>query len=558
MKSLYVYLFSLFMIIGCSKSEEVKPQPEPNTPVELETLVPDAANRKLIVLSGRALHLNNEQIKDHGFIMLADTQNQFLENKISLGKTIQVGKITKKIDPSKELIAIGSFTYKFYVETNLGTYYGEPIRVTLSSIFIDYQSDLQGTVGEKITVNGDFAKITDGYILYSNYNDPKEIKYVISSNKNSIQFEIPSGYNHGTKLSIYFRPKAGNTAIDHDLNIAEVKILGTLEPPTHYEFYLNDYLRLSGPSATSGPFDKMYIIIGDKLVPYFYELALFDLIYEQPRSSYRIGYFNGRDTVIFPEKIRFKTPRPEDVQLRQAFVHPGGTMAATGLDMTRFYHMSVATVGNKEAYYNAHWTGNDQIQIGDVPDGSYPLIINSPFFNYTSKEKIQVQSLKPKSLSLSKGYYGQKITIYGNFINKERYFIQLGNYQYSESIAEAGSVTFDIPGVAPGKHPITLSYQDMNSKTYSVKSALTIEVLAPTFESFSPKSGKPGDIITLKGKGIGYGRILLGGEYVDVIGGNADAPQISIPNRFIYKGKAHFDVQFDHEWIQSKETFEIL
>ncbi|ULT23391.1 hypothetical protein KUH03_29970 [Sphingobacterium sp. E70] len=39
-------------------------------------------------------------------------------------------------------------------------------------------------------------------------------------------------------------------------------------------------------------------------------MNLINLTYGQPADKYTIGYFNGKDTVIFKEKIQLKQPAP--------------------------------------------------------------------------------------------------------------------------------------------------------------------------------------------------------------------------------------------------------
>ncbi|ULT26876.1 hypothetical protein KUH03_08645 [Sphingobacterium sp. E70] len=164
-----------------------------------------------------------------------------------MGTTIQIGKILKKIEPPAEVLETGRGEYRFYIETDKSTYYGETVRFQLSNVFIDYQTGLLATAGETITVSGDFKDVKkENYKLRCDYNSPIEIDYNIDATKKKITFTVPGGYRHGVNLSFYLSPIQGVTNLNGDIGLASVSILGTLTPPTQYNYNYNDYLRLSG------------------------------------------------------------------------------------------------------------------------------------------------------------------------------------------------------------------------------------------------------------------------------------------------------------------------
>jgi len=556
-KTLVLYFLILMICFSCKKSEQ--PTPVENQPLKLETIGVDAANRKSIVFAGRVLYLNSEKIKDHGFVLKSGFGSSQEEKKYSLGTTIQIGKVLKKIEPPVEVLETGRGEYRFYIETDKSTYYGETVRFQLSNVFIDYQTGLLATAGETITVSGDFKDIKkENYKLRCDYNSPIEIDYNIDATKKKITFTVPGGYRHGVNLSFYLSPIQSVTNLNSDIGLASVSILGTLTPPTQYNYNYNDYLRLSGVGLPPDRASSFYVIIGDKLFPYYQELLLSDMIYDQPKMAYRIGYYNGRDTVIFDKKITLNTPNPTDLVIRRSFVHPGRSIPVTGIIPYNYNFMPTMSVGGKSASYYATWNSDDKITISDIPDGNYPFIMEGPFARFESKEKIVVKSLKISGASSSKGYYGAQIKIPGNFIAGDHYYARLGD-QGDESLQVSnGSATLDIPNIKPGKVKITVMYNDDHGKQHVFPTEHQVEVLAPIFDDLYPKSAKPGDVITLKGKGLGYCAIFMGGIRLISVGGTIDQPQVFIPRDVFFKGKVRISAQYKTDWIECKEAFELL
>ncbi|WP_270090815.1 hypothetical protein [Sphingobacterium sp. SYP-B4668] len=553
----FLWYFVIFVTFSaCKKTEENTP--EDTTPVQLETLGADVANHTHIVLAGRILYLNNEKVLDHGFVVKSFYTNPALEYKYSLGSSLQIGKVSKKIDTSKDLRTAGSGSYQFYIETDKGIYYGESVRYDISGVFIDYQHGLRASAGEVITIHGDFESIKSPFTLYSDYNSPKVISYELSVNKQALSFVMPDGYTHGNDLSFYVQANKADSVFNSSIPIAKIKVLGSLHAPEQYEYYYDDVLRLGSKGLPASFAYTFSVILGNKFVPYYHELSLSDLIYDQPLESFRIGYYNGRDTVIFPKKITLKKPDETAFKVRQSYVHPGNSLAVTGLPLGRFPYIRSMTIGDQSAYYNGMWNGDDRLQIGQVPDGVYPLVIKCVPFTYISQEKVTVQGLTATSASINRGHYGEEVTLRGNFIANERYHVVMGGESIYDLIAGNGTLKFHIPQIKPGLANITLKYGENYATHQVVPTPLQIEVLPPSFDSFYPKKGKPGDIITLKGKGIAYARIYFGQDYAMSVGGNVDAVEIAVPRQLIYKGKIHIVAQFNGNLFESKETFELL
>lgn len=556
-KTLSLYFLALMICFSCKKTEQTTPIVD--NPLKLETIGVDAANKKTIVFAGRVLYLNSEKIKDHGFLLKSGFGASSTEKKYALGDAVQIGKVQTKIETPAEVLETGVGTYRFYIETDKNTYFGETVRFQLSNFLVDYQMGLSATAGETITVNGDFKDFNkESYKLSYDFNNPKEVAYNIDATKRKVTFVVPAGYRHGVDLSFSLTPIQPETNFNSSIGLASVRILGTLAPPTSYNYNYDDYLRLSGTGLPPDRPSSFYVIIGDKLFPYSQELLLSDMIYDQPKTAYRIGYYNGRDTVIFDKKITLNIPKPTDLSIRQSHVHPGRSISVTGIIPYKYSFMPIMSVGDKSARYSWTWNGDDKITIGDIPDGSYPFIMEGPFAKFESKEKIVVQSLKVTDAGSSKGYYGTSVKILGNFIRGDEYIARLGDQGDQNLQVANGSAVLEIPNIKPGKVKITVIYNDDHGKQHTVPTDHQIEVLAPIFDDFYPKSGKPGDVITLKGKGLGYCAIYMGDVRLISVGGTVDEPQVFIPRNIFFKGKVRISAQYQSDWIECKETFELL
>lgn len=550
---IYITFIALLTCIACKKENQIVNE---DKPIQVESLSPDHASKENVILAGRILNFNNEKIIDHGFILESNFFINNTKDSISLGNNPKIGKITYKLIPNIQLLQNGFGHYKLYVKTNKKVYYSQQIQFQFTNI-IFHGDEILATANEEIQIKGNFEYFDPkNYKLYCDYNNPQELSYKVDNNQGILSFNIPNGYHHGNVL--HFLLKHNSNTIKNDIMVARIKIIGTLEPLSQYEYFYNDYLDFRGTGLPTDMGSSFYLIIGDKKIQYYNRPVLRDLIYDNIQESFNIGYYNGRETVMFPNKIKLKVPKSEDLKIKQTHVHPGGRIRAEGIDLGKYSFFNNVTVGNIRALYTSTWNQKDYITIGNVRDGSYPLIMEDGFRRFVSKEHINVQQVAPTSLNITKGYYGEHITMYGNFLEGTNYTLKIGDIQLGTSSSN-GSIVFNIPSLKSGIYNnISVSYNYDNDKKFEIPTSLNIEILPPTFDDFYPKKIKAGESVTIKGKGIGTGLVFLGNLLLMSSGDDPNEVSIWIPHTINLKGKVNISVKYANDWIQHDEPLEII
>ncbi|WP_104383022.1 IPT/TIG domain-containing protein [Sphingobacterium sp. HMA12] len=563
MKESYIlWLVSLCFLFSCKKVEKVVETIPDTNPIRIETLINDKANESTITFSGRILYLNDESILDHGFVI--EYQNYYdtriRELAYPLGPKVTTGKITHSIQTPSEILNANSIKYYYYIRTEKGIYKGESTSLLFYWHDIDYRDDIIASPDDKITINGNFEKIKDKYTLNINDdNNRQEIPFTLGKDLKTLVFQMPANQTHGNRVSFVLQNKIHPSGLYGSTMLATVKVIGKLNEPTNYNFMYNDKITLTGPGIGSVMKEPFYILFGNRSFPYEPEMNLIHLTYGQPADNYTLGYFNGKDTVIFKQRIQIKQPLPSGLYFNDAEFHPGSTGNFSGVDFSAFGQQDLTTykVGNKNAYVSSNWTGIHKLTIGDLPEGEYALSASSPFFKFTSQAKLRVKKLQVTGIEQNKGYYGNLVRINGNFRPNLSYQVKLGDQDASLVSLQNGQFSIVIPPIAAGTYPISIGYHGSEGKEYMDKTNLNLEILAPVFSDFYPKKGKAGDQITIVGKGIYFGMIYFGGRLVWRESGEEEI-KFTIPRDITYKGKIEINLLFGDKWIKGKETFELI
>ncbi|MBD1421976.1 IPT/TIG domain-containing protein [Sphingobacterium chuzhouense] len=556
MKLKYLIISLALLFFGGCKKESNDPSIDAK-PIALETLAPEVATGENIMLSGRILFLNGEKVLDHGFYLKFRTfEGDTVSREYRMGNRVDPGKVNYRVpDISEILNPYYQYTFYFYVKTDKQLYRGADVTFGISNPNFGYHRGLYATIGEDVILMGNYKDLAASHGLYVGWDGLTEIPFTLKNNKQTLTFKMPGGFSHGQEINFVLRDKDNQ----HNLvaSLASIKVLATLTPPANYEYFFSDRLQLSGPGAPRGGADNLWIIIGDKKVRYYNPLALNDLLSDASGTSFQLGYSNGRDTYIFPEKLKLKQPAADAFGFSHRHVHPKGITIGAGLELNNYgsiYNTSFS-LGGKPASFSNHWTGVISVGIGDVPDGTYPLVVKGPILNYTSKKTIKVESLKISSVSPQKAYYLDPVMLRGNFVDGNTYFVKIDGEYRQTSRANNGQITFELPAVT-GNAPIEVGYNHSSDSEVIVQTGLTIDAPPSTFEDFTPKSGPPGTVVTLKGRGLGAGRIFFGDQNIYPFEYGSTQVKVEIP-RIMTKGKKRLSVFFKTGWLTTSSYFEV-
>lgn len=556
MKFINLGLFLLILLIGCEKEENATIVD--SKPIQLETTAPEKNAIDKIIIAGRVLHLNDEKIVDHGFICgSGDTIHT-----VSLGNKLSLGKITADLTSNVRSILGTSFPYYFFIKTEKNLYKGKELELNVEGFSPDWKDGILAVLGEKMTITGDFANINPNSfnLIYSTYEN-KNVPYTLSADRSAVSFEMPLDLRTGQVTTFYFHSKEKPPNQVSQYTLANITPLGIIDVPVKYEYNLNELLSIYGQGLNFSDSDDviMEIIIGDKKIPLQIEMLVSDFLKGTKETSFRYGYYNGRDTIIFPKKFTLRTPKNENISFNSTRVHPNGTTYAYIRPVLDFYNyddVRLTMAGIPVDLYTI-WNQYDQITVPNLPEGLYPITFANSTFTYTPKATIKVEKLTITSYSKKDIHSGDNVIFYGNFIPGENYFLQYGHEIIDFQAQSPTNATIRMYISGTGKNiPVKIGYKNkLEQITYS-EASLNFNISGPEIHSISPKSGKPGDVVTIKGKGLFSGYFFFGDQRVFIESGTTDAVTLIVPES-TFKGKVRISNLTNAGWVYSPEYFEI-
>ncbi|WP_132771272.1 MULTISPECIES: hypothetical protein [Sphingobacterium] len=534
---------------------------EDTKPIRIETQGIEITEDKKTILTANILHLNTDKVIEHGFEFLYIS---YIDNQ-SIEKT-KTYPITEKAVPGRVSLALEDnilneltnlSRYRYYIKTDKDEIKGNyvPLYITTTQDFsIHPNQAITGYSGETVKLKGNFKDVSIKYDLYIG-DHPTPIPYNISNNSIDLSFTLPvNGFKE--EASVYLIKKEDTSNYPSQFYIASVKYLTRINPPDDYNISPYSYLHLT---VKEGPAYNSSIIIGNKLVPYRDYIMLSDYISPDDGDVFRLGYYDGRDTVIFPKKLQIFRPDINKIYFPSLRAHPSGNALVLGLSHDQLFGDVAFSLGSHPVHMGYDNQGIYSIYPGSLPDGEYPLEIKSKNYHLISQKKLKIETLKATHLTQNGQDMGSTVTVFGNFIKGHHYNIMLDNNGHYGIPAEEGKLNFTIPMLKGGKHNLTIGYTDAheNSST-AIQTNLTIEVNQFTFTSFSPLKGNTSTNIRLKGKSIAFAMIYFGDNWVHAsqVGNSHDEVIISLPF-MTQPGKYKISARIGERWLQLSDAFEV-
>ena len=270
MKRIIAIIAAICLLISCKKSN-TEPEVEViQKGIELETLIPESLGSQGTKLLGRILALNSEKITEHGFMLItskglgaADTTwLKIIDQAVAGNNSLLIKNLT--IPPSGQ-----AFRLQYYVQTKDKKYWANTTEFIPTPIKVKALEDSKVTIGQQLTVTGDFAKLDDTFRIYMRSQssiaaDP--VPYTLNANKTSISFTVPQNLKHGNEIDFIL---ADNRFMSSFL--AKVSVVGTLLPPETYTYNYVDVILFNGQGLSSNTEVPFQIIIGNKILPYSVE-----------------------------------------------------------------------------------------------------------------------------------------------------------------------------------------------------------------------------------------------------------------------------------------------
>jgi len=509
MKLIYTLLFITILIVShaCTKTEEILQKDTNPLRIEIPTDKNITANKKEIILSANVLYIPTEEaVLEHGFAFNRDASfdDPMKIEKFIINEKIKPGEINFKLPDIQFAEFNTQYGYYYFVRTATQTFKSNLKYFELSKFIINYQYDLKATVNEIINVNGDFTDLTKDYTIYDNKGNV--IPYSIND-KYNISFKMLNKYSHAEDITFYI--KNIKDSDEPEYYLAQVEALGTINQPTKNIYKYSDFLRLQGTNLGR----DLKIIIGNTEVNYYNELGINDYIYNQFGTLFDLGYDNGRDRVIFSDKLKIQEIPKDIIQFVGTHSHPHTDAYINPVDLAEYSNYYNCSLGGVGCGLYGELNGLNKITIRNVPDGKYPVKLSSNHVNYTSRSLLNIESLKLTSISKSEAKAYERIEVKGNFLTTESYFANVGNLTTEIVITKPGEGYFINPQYLKGTYPVEIGYNENTFKervTIFTNKTITITGTENISIDFFPKKANAGDRIQLTQTGISSSILFIG------------------------------------------------
>lgn len=566
---IYKLMVILFLFTSCSK--EKGETPTPTTPPVAITGAFEAISKNSIIFNASLENQNSlDQITEYGFIVYAINAQQVksAEQEIPIGQKLNEQKIRYTYKPTTAFEMNQTYYYCFYVKTKNTFIKGKFNSFELNKLQLGSPSEFMGMAGENIQLQGDFSMLDSNYFLRTYLDQTVRISYSISADKKALSFKIPHLPNlqHGKKLEIKLE-KRYSDGNNYSQLVANIRILGKIEPPAQKTYNFRDKMRFFGTALpNSWESDKtLQLIIGNTTVPYQSEIDI-STLKELKGSTFKIGYKNGRDSVVFSDMYQVIGPDANKLSFEVTAIHPNTLFIVNGFYFYTYFEpdKSSANLGGHPIDLISYDYNPMSFTTRNIPEGEYTLQIKNNLYQVDSKQKLVVKKFDWQSIDKKTAYVGEYVTLSGNFIKGFSYMIYATEYQYAEIICqEDGKLRFKAQSFMGEGSTLKIAYyvysKDKGAELYFHNKEIPFKSNEITFDSFSPGSGAPGTVVQLKGRGIGLAvDYMIGNMRLYPQVKSDDEVTIIIPI-FNAKGKVKLSiVSANNKIIQPEGYFEIL
>lgn len=555
------------LLAGCKEKEVI--ESIDYSPVELKATSFSNLEEKSVTLNGSIIRLNGMSVQDHGFIIqqIGSTKDDGKEILVSLGSDARVGEVTLKYRHSRNFELGDRFSYTLYVQTSNGFYRSESSSFQADGMVVNLLKDSRVPDNSLVTVTGDFQFLSNAQLYYQ-YRNENEVRlpYTIASDKKSISFNFPHSnrFYHGNNVSVFLRVNENFNYLSKR-EIANIQVLGAADPPAQTKMLLSEPIQLQGTAIKwdgmpmSAPF---YILINGKKIEHKYHVNLYEI--EGLRGNkFQLGYHNGKDSVVFKDSIELIKPLGSAIRFGRRVVHSPSAMDIIGIGMYTYimdpnapnYYLGQHKIAHR---FNSSYGDPQTYAVRNIPDGVYKFRYESPFYSVTSEEQVEVRNLRWDTPANTTVFVTEPFTITGNFIDGQRYSVT-GNGIGEYPIAKDGKISFTLPSYVIGNTEIQIGYSvnlDYNEQ-FTAPKRQRLHVRNFQVSSVSPLKGFPGDIVTIKGRGLAPTQITIGGIYARTVSHSSEEITFMVPV-LAPKEKSAIVLSLNGKSITYKDLFEVL
>lgn len=544
-------VFLALSFSSCTTKEEVKPD---TSPIRIQTNAVGNVSAERAILHGEILYLNDEEVLDYGFYITE--QNSEKEQKISLGKKAEPGIVSFEYRPDKNFVLGEYYRCSFYVITATQSYRGGYQNFTVRDFWIDQEGIQYITLGDTLLLTGNFKQITGDFVVKPNF-PPAVSLPIIKKDDTTFSIKIPENMGrHNTRYELYLARDASQNW-GASIPLITIQVQGKIEFLVEDPQYLADIVRMKTYGLEWHNNDFL-ILVGDKKISYYGQDLRVDGL-NLRGLTHRLGYFNGKDTVISKQKLVFIKPDPSEFKVAKEGYHPGEWINITSPLLFNYFGDSdpELRIGPVLVDNIIYFSPQTSFNVGTptMDRGTYPLVLHSSVYgNLLLPSQINVEPLRPVVLDKKPYYYHDEIQLQGNFRTDAVYVVQAGeHYELFRGKAEQGKIKFKLTAGNFGDQQLQVGFVDEGYyPVFDQGSEVSINIVGAQIDSFHPTSGHAGDIVTVKGKGFlsgGYTSVSLADFGANILSRTDTELKFLVPTT-VRKGK--FPIQLDYYFFKGR------
>ena len=509
-------------ICGCKKDKQIHP--------EVLTLPIEAVSPTKVTFKGTIVNKGTFAISDHGFIYgdnpsLSETYG----TRVSLGSDVTEGSISKLVTNVKLSNGARTLYARAFLTNANGTVFGQITSVEMPAITAYGMTPASAKAGDQVVLNGNFFSLTKEEISVTFGSIQANVVEVTST---KITVIVPTGIttNYGNQISVSLSAGGQNLNISYSFTILP---------------------SVKGFSPSSGPAGTTMTLNGDNLQNYYYNNLK---IYFGSVQATITGYSQNTVTVTVPGNLTevksiisfdngVKTDLPGDFTLTAPTITslfpakglPGSSFSIVGTNFpTNQYYSNGnlnVTIGDVQA--NVYATSSSQLDVtipNNLPAGDHKVKIHTGPFDIEAPQLLKVQELSISSFSPLSGGTGKEVILKGVFGLNQSYEVSFGTVLTYATAESATTMRVYVPsGANAGNVKISIK-----SGSQRAEASDDFEVLAPSITSFSPTSGVPGTVVTIKGNGFNtnsyYNSVSFGTIATTIISASDSQITVLVPS----------------------------
>ncbi len=493
LKQLLIVALTVSASVSCKKEESKHP--------EVQTAQPSITAQGKVLFRGSIVNKGTYKILDYGFVYGSSPElNDGSSTKISLGSELPVGDFQTESE-----VYLNNYNYnrtlytRAYVTNDKGTAYGDSKSVNLPVSSASNLSPASGGAGDTVFIFGQFFT-DDPNRVFVTFANKKAVVVAVTATK--ITVIVPDGinsqsyYNNQVGVSV----SVNGQQLGNNYTFTISPKFTSFSPKTGT---LGSAISIYGANIPTGYTNgRMRLYLGAREITNFYannsseiRITVPDDI---PTEKFKISVVVDGITTILPDEFTVNLPTINSVSSTTGLA--GSLISLVGVNFPTNYNTNnkIKIGGTIVTLQNLSPNSVSFNIPNTLAAGDYDIELIVGAFTIKAPQKFKVKAPTITSFSPAIGGVSQEVNVIGDLLPNTYYTISIGSVNTNASTTSTGALKFFVPfGASLGKTKITLTVGGT-----SVVSAADFTVTGPEINSFSPKSGVAGTVVTIDGIGF--------------------------------------------------------